>query len=126
MRNTATRRQASLFFISLAAALPAILSVRPSAAMGGGPGHHEVTVKSGEPHRVGHHWPSSATGNPSPFSLKVTQPPKHGTVKIEQSAGVSSVIYQSKPGYIGRDDFTYIRVGSDKFAGTYTVGVTVK
>ena len=100
--------------------------IRNSAEAGGGPGHYEITTSSGVPHKAGKHRPSSFQGNPSPFSLKITKPPKHGSVRIQQSAGVSSVIYQSKSGYTGRDDFAYVRVGSDRFAGTYTVGVTVK
>ena len=84
MRDTeSTRRQIPLFFISLSVALPGIFSfMRSAGAMGGGPGHHEITARSGEPHKAGRHWPSSSTGSPSPFSLKVTQPPKHGSVKI--------------------------------------------
>jgi hypothetical protein len=128
MRIETTRRQMSLFIVSLSAALPGLFSFMRSAgaAVGSGPSNYHITAKSGEPHIVTRAWPSTVGGNPSAFSLKVSQQAKHGSVSIQQSAGVSTVIYRSKPGYIGKDDFAYVRTGSDKFAGTYTIAVTVR
>ena len=121
-------RRLILFVIFLSMLALGCFSIRNSAEAGGGggPGHKEITASSGVPKKAGKHTPSSFQGNPSTFSLKITKPPRNGTVKIQQSAGVSNVIYQSKPGFNGKDDFAYVRVGSDQFAGTYTVAVTVK
>ena len=120
-------RRLTLFVIFLSMLALGYFLVRNSAEAGGsGPGHTEITASSGAPKRASKHWPMSVQGNPSAFSLKITKPPKNGSVKIEQSAGVSNVIYQSKPGFNGKDDFAYVRVGTDRLAGTYTVGVTVK
>lgn len=92
------------------------------------PRHTEITLSSGGVGTAGRQLPTRGfQGSPSPpFSLRITKPPKHGSVKIAQSGGVSTVTYQSRKGYTGRDDFAYVRVGTDRLAGTYTVGVTVK
>jgi hypothetical protein len=94
--------------------------------MGGGPGYTEITVNSGVPHKVAKHWACCRNGNTNPYTLKITKRPSHGTVKIQESAGVSKIIYQSKTGFKGKDNFAYVRVSADRFGGTYTVAVTVK
>ena len=94
-----------------------------SSATAGGPGHKEIVATSGAPVEAGHHGKIAAPGS---FSLKITKRPSHGTVTIQKSGRISSIVYRSRKGYAGRDDFAYVRIGSDSFAGTYTVGVTVK
>ena len=126
MQQGDNMRRLTLFVVFLSILALGYFSIKNLAEASGGfgPGHKEVTASSGVPHRVSKHWPFRT--NPTAFSLKITKPPKHGSVKIQQSADITSVIYQSKPGFNGKDDFAYVRVGSDRFAGTYTVAVTVK
>ncbi len=85
-----------------------------------------ITVKSGMSHKAGTHWASQVNNAPVPYSIKVSEPPKQGTVTLRQEAGRTSVVYQSRSGYTGTDGFKYVRVSDDRFAGTYTVAVTVR
>jgi hypothetical protein len=58
-------------------------------------------------------------------SVGIAQRPSHGTV----TTSGQSVIYVSRPGYMGPDNFTYTRHGRDKWgnrgAKTIRVAVTV-
>lgn len=106
----------------LAALLLGVFSTGGSATAAG-PGHKEIVATSGVPVEAGHHGKIAAPGS---FLLKITKRPSHGTVTIQRAGRISRIIYKSRKGYAGRDDFAYVRIGSDRFAGTYTVGVTVK
>jgi hypothetical protein len=77
-----------------------------------------------------------------PFTIKVTKQPSHGKVTLQtatetirtgrgevKTTRVTRISYQSKSGYTGQDNFTYVRSsgdGGDRMNGEYTVAVTVK
>ena len=116
-------RRRTLFVVFLSLLALGCFSIK-DPAQAGGPGHKEVTTSPGVPIKVATH---GKIADPRTFSLKITKRPSHGTLNFKKTpSGASQVIYQSKKGYVGRDDFAYVRVGSDSFAGTYTVAVTVK
>src|SRR5712671_6159958 len=96
------------------------------AQTGGGQFTKTAHAKSGEKKMVGHAWSSQFQGNMIPYSIKPLTNPKNGTVSIERGTYRTNVYYQSKKGFVGLDSFQYIRVSNDRFAGTYTVAVTVK
>ena len=65
-------------------------------------------------------------GKDWPIAIKVTTPPAHGKVTVEnaqglirtasgapQSHALTRVYYQSEPGYAGKDSFTYQRTSED-------------
>jgi hypothetical protein len=65
-------------------------------------------------------------GRDWPIAIKVTTPPAHGKVTVEsaqglvrtangapQSHALTRVLYQSEPGFAGRDSFTYQRTSED-------------
>jgi hypothetical protein len=72
----------------------------------------------------------------------VTKQPSHGKVTLKtatetfttrrgevKTTRVTRISYQSKGGYTGQDNFTYVRssgVPTDNMSGEYTVAVTVK
>jgi hypothetical protein len=85
-----------------------------------------AVAHSGEKTMVSHHHSSQFQGNPIPYTIKPLTSPKNGTVSIERGTYQTKVFYQSKKGFVGQDSFQFVRVSDDKFAGTYTVAVTVK
>ncbi|XUJ36565.1 hypothetical protein ACQ5SK_18210 [Bradyrhizobium japonicum] len=103
-------------------------------------------MKSGEAKEIckcGGHWRVDASGKVWPVSIEVVSPPKSGAVTTRVSTGqrklrngeaktvrLTSVVYQSKKGYVGEDSFTYRRVTADPTdpdnGKVYTVAVTVR
>ena len=105
-----------------------------------------LVVKSGEAKEIcncGGHWRVDNNGKVWPVSIQVVSPPKNGTVTTRASSGqrklrngeaktvrLTSVVYQSRKGYVGEDSFTYRRVTADPTdpdnGKEYTVAVTVR
>jgi hypothetical protein len=114
--------------IILPSVLAAILGVGLlSYAMAQMGGFTKMAVAhSGEKTMGSHHHSSQFQGNPIPYTIKPLTSPKNGTVSIERGTYQTKVFYQSKKGFVGQDSFQFVRVSDDKFAGTYTVAVTVK
>jgi hypothetical protein len=112
------------FFLTISMSAPILWCLPVSPARAQGPGHKSITTASGKPVSAGTH----GLGDTGPFSLKITKRPSNGVVKIEsRGAGVQRVMYTSRKGFVGKDEFAYVRVGgTPRFAGTYTVSVTVK
>jgi hypothetical protein len=108
----------------LAAAL--VLGFLPYALASGF--YKSITVHSGVQASAGHHRSSLVRGvaNPVPYSIRLVTPPKSGKATIARGSERTNIYYQSKPGFVGQDSFQYVRVSDDRFAGTYTVAVTVK
>jgi hypothetical protein len=91
--------------------------------------NYSATVASGTAATVGHARSSHAMGDPAklvPYSISPATKPKNGTVTIRRAGDRTTISYRSKPGFVGQDSFQYVRVSNDRFAGTYTVAVTVK
>lgn len=82
-------------------------------------------------------------GGDLPITITVISAPTHGTISTKQGTAVitypnagarvstvTNVFYQSAPGYVGQDSFTYKRTSPDpndpRNANTYTVHVYVK
>src|SRR5262245_26473300 len=59
-------------------------------------------VDSGTPCQI-----SIITSQAPTVSLKVSQRPAHGTTKVS----TAGVVYQSRPGYRGKDGFTFVHTG---------------
>jgi len=111
-----------------------------------GSGYTSLVVTSGEAKEIckcGGHWRVDASGKVWPVSIEVVSPPKNGAVTSRVSTGqrklrngeaktvrLTSVVYQSKKGYVGEDSFTYRRVTADPTdpdnGRVYTVAVTVR
>ena len=102
-------------------------------------------VSSGELSRVNrHNRYTAALGGDLPISITIISPPAHGTIStqvgkapwtfpnagVTRISSVTSVFYQSVPGYVGQDSFTYKRTSPDPNdplnANTYTVTIYVK
>ena len=79
-------------------------------------------------------------GREWPVSIKVTQPPAHGTISTQivpqvvtvrgqsRTVHATQVVYHSKQGFIGEDKFTYLRLTNDPTDpnnGSITISVTV-
>jgi hypothetical protein len=113
-------------------ALDAVLQ-RAFAQMGrgGGPGYVSATAESGKLTLVAHTgagYSNSPTGI-GPFanySVKIQTPPKNGKATLQRVGTRTNVFYQSKKGFVGQDEFQYVRVSDDRLAGVYTVAVTVR
>jgi Bacterial Ig domain len=120
----------SILLASLAAALVlGLLLPHAQAQMGPVQFNKSVTVDSGVAATVGHAMSSHVMGDPTklvPYSIRPATKPKSGTVTIGRVGDRTTISYRSKPGFVGQDSFQYVRVSNDKFAGTYTVAVTVK
>jgi hypothetical protein len=82
-------------------------------------------------------------GHDWPISITIISPPAHGTVTTQDGTApvtysngvtrisvVTQVFYQSAPGYVGMDTFTYKRTSGDPAdplnANTYTMSIDVK
>lgn len=83
-------------------------------------------------------------GGDLPISITLISPPAHGTIStkggtalltfpnagVTRVSSVTNVFYQSAPGYVGQDSFTYRRTSPDPNdplnARTYTVTIYVK
>jgi hypothetical protein len=105
-----------------------------------------LTVKSGQAKEIcscGGHWRVDANGKVWPVTIQVVTPPQNGAVSSKVSSGsrtlkngqkmtvrLTSVVYQSRKGYVGQDSFTYRHVSADPTdpnnGKEYTVAVTVK
>lgn len=120
----------SILLASLAAALVlGLLLPRAQAQMGPVQFNKSAIVDSGAAAAVAHAWSSHVMGDPTkliPYSITPATKPKNGTVTIRRVGDRTTISYRSKPGFVGQDSFQYVRVSNDKFAGTYTVAVTVK
>jgi hypothetical protein len=120
-----------LWSIMVGAVILGILSPYAQAQMGTGTVqfNKSVTVDSGATTTVAHAMSSYVMGDPTklvPYTLSTSTKPKNGTVTVRRTGDITKISYRSKPGFVGQDSFQYIRVSNDKFAGTYTVAVTVK
>lgn len=72
------------------------------------PGHvvtGTMTVKSGKTCSIPVAWSAGPM-----LSAKIVQRPTNGLVSI---AGSNRIVYRSRPGFSGRDSFTYSRSGTD-------------
>jgi hypothetical protein len=87
--------------------------------------HPVISLAAGQLSEVNNHsrW---GQGREWPISIKVTIPPAHGKVTVESSQGLiriaggapqshalTRVLYQSEPGFAGKDSFTYERTSED-------------
>ena len=135
MKNqTSLHRRAVL--VGLAGGLVALDAVlqRAFAQMsgrGGGPGFVTATAESGKLTLVAHTGAgySNTPGGVGPFanySVKIQTPPKNGKATLQRVGTRTNVFYQSKKGFVGQDEFQYVRVSDDRLAGVYTVAVTVR
>ncbi len=108
-----------------------------------GAGEHPViSLLSGQLSEVNNH---SRRGQDRDWaiSIKVTSPPAHGKVTVETTQGLirtsagqpesralTRVFYQSEPGFVGKDSFTYERTSEDSTdplnGRSYTIDVEVK
>jgi hypothetical protein len=115
-----------IFLSSIIAAtvVSGLLTPYALAQMGGF--NYTAVAHSGEKTMVSHHHSSQFQGNPIPYTLKPLTSPKNGTISIERGTYLTKVFYQSKKDFVGQDSFQFVRVSDDRFAGTYTVAVTVK
>ncbi len=128
------KKFAVAFFIASGIALAGFVT----HALAMGPGHQSVEVKSGNISKVTRHWSDAGI----PFNIRLTKQPSHGKVTLQtatetfttrrgevKTTRVTRISYQSKSGYTGQDNFTYVRGSgdaSDRMSGEYTVAVTVK
>jgi hypothetical protein len=104
--------------------------------------HPVINLMSGQLSEVNDHTRRSQDRD-WPISIKVTSPPAHGKVTVETAQGlvrsvvgqpesqaVTRIYYQSEPGYVGKDSFTYERTSedpSDPINGrSFTINVEVK
>jgi hypothetical protein len=87
--------------------------------------HPVISLAAGQLSEVNSHsrW---GQGREWPISIKVTTSPAHGRVTVEsaqglirtaggapQSHALTRVLYQSEPGFSGKDSFTYQRTSED-------------
>jgi hypothetical protein len=110
-------------------------------AFGGGE-HPTINLLAGQLSEVNSHSRRNQDRD-WPITIKVTAPPTHGKVTVQtdqglirtsagqpQSRAMTKVYYQSEPGYIGKDSFSYTRSTedtSDPLNGrSYTINVQVK
>lgn len=109
---------------------------------GGGDHPPVLSLPSGQVSEVNSHsWRNQ--DRDWPISIKVTSPPSHGKITVEstqglvrvaggqaQSRALTRVYYQSEPGYVGKDSFTYqpnSEDPSDPLSGhSVTIDVDVK
>ena len=137
-------RLPSALVIKITAGLVLFFGILCGAHAGGG--NTSLVVKSGEAKEIckcGGHWRVDSSGKVWPVSIEVVTPPKSGAVTTRASTGqrklrsgeaktvrLTSVVYQSKKGYVGEDSFTYRRVTADPTdpdnGKVYTVAVTVR
>lgn len=142
--TTCLLRLPTTFSMKVIAALVLFFGILCAAHAGGG--NTSLVVKSGEAKEIckcGGHWRVDASGKVWPVSIEVVSPPKNGAVTTRTSSGqrklrngeaktvrLTSVVYQSKKGYVGEDSFTYRRVTADPTdpdnGKVYTVAVTVR
>ena len=97
-----------------------ILAPTVSLAQMAGPGPYSKTAESGKLTFIHHHSTAKIV------SLKIVSRPSHGKAVISKEGDRTNVRYQSRPGFHGVDSFTYVRVSQDRYAGNYTITVTVK
>jgi hypothetical protein len=87
---------------------------------------------------------TAALGGDLPISITIISPPANGTIStqvgkapwtfpnagVTRISSVTNVFYQSVPGYVGQDSFTYKRTSPDPNdplnANSYTVTIYVK
>jgi hypothetical protein len=87
--------------------------------------HPALSLSSGQLSEVNNHTRWGA-GRDFPITIKVTASPAHGKVTVQtaqgltrsgdgqpQSHALTRVLYQSEPGYVGKDSFTYERTSED-------------
>jgi hypothetical protein len=101
-----------------------------------------VTVPSGVLSKVNQHSHRNQ-GHDWPITITIVSPPAHGKVTTQnvtapmansggapQAIPVTQVLYQSAPGYVGMDSFTYKRTSGDASdpgnANTYTMSISVQ
>jgi hypothetical protein len=108
-------------------ALDAVLQ-RAFAQMGrgGGPGYVTATAESGKLTLVAHTGTGYGVVPLANYSVKIQTPPKNGKATLQRVGARTNVFYQSKKGFVGQDEFQYVRVSDDRLAGVYTVAVTVR
>jgi hypothetical protein len=120
------------------ALITAILSLLASAVAAAPEGRQlSCTVPSGREAKCTSHV-GYGQGREWPVSITVTVPPANGTVttrtveetaKNGKRAHATAIFYQSKPGFVGQDSFSYQRRtddSTDRFNVLHVMTVTVK
>jgi hypothetical protein len=77
----------------------------------------------------GREWPVSVTVTVPPANGKVTIRTVEETSKNGSRVHATAIFYQSKPGFVGQDSFSYQRHSddpTDRFNGPHVMTVTVK
>ncbi len=129
------RRDFLAFVGTLVVGVFSIKGAARASGGGGSGGSISKSANSGETVRVSHHWEMDG----SAVSIKIIKQPANGSVSTRvasekvpgrpgetpKSARVTSVFYKSKKGFVGEDNFTYVRT-SARVSGTYTITVTVR
>ena len=111
-----------------------------------------ATVASGEKSELTTHMRYDMRCQATPVAIKIVAPPANGTVTTEpksivvpsesdrglkqqspcvgQTVGGVAIYYQSKPGFVGQDNFRYLRLNpkdaGDRFNSNISYTITVK